>query len=378
MRTFAFFVSLFFAHSHLFCQERIDVAEQTVRLGAKEEQVLYYGFAQGDKIVFNFEEVNGREVSEVEIAEFPDNSRYKEYQIKTIKDKILTAPRNGVYKFRFFNSALLKERTCRIKIQRIPQSDKTSNFNTGIKWVEKFDTTYDIRTETVVIRYDTIRKQKTRRVLASVDTSFIQVLDRVERIHSMTNGNGNTSTVLFQLPENSYSPNAFLPYKATETISWAYSIAVDDSGKAWYEDANKRASAVAASKLSVKLGLISSGYGALAVLALEGYSAFAKPPQGENVRFQFYNGQSPTSIYGDAVAASGRVTAVNQGDFAIRLENDNVIDGINVDIKILAVTVTRTWKDEGYTVEEIEPIKEKKSSKIPKITKSKVPVLVED
>ena len=380
MRTVLCLVLLFSLPQILLCQERVDVADQTIKIGPKGEEVLYYGFAKGDQLIFNFDEIDGKELAEIEIVEMPENSRFKEYRIKSVRDKTLRVTHNGVYKFRFYNGALMKGRVCKVKIQRIPEGAETTNFNTGVKWVEKFDTTYDLRTETVIVRYDTVIKQKTKRVLVSTDTNVVQVLDRTERVHSMSNlTSDNVSTVPFQLPENTYSPNIFLPYKSTETISWAFSIAVGDNGKAWYEDANKKASAKAASNLAVTIGLIPSGYGALALLAIEGYSAFANPPQGENIRFQVFQGESPTSIYGDAVAASGRVIANNQGRYyTIKLLNDNLREGVNVDSKVIAVTITKIWGDENYTVQEILPIKENRAVKTPNISKSKLPVTINE
>lgn len=373
-------MTLSFAVFSQFCigQERIDVAEQTIKVGSKEEEVLYYGFAEGDQIVFNFEEVDEKEVKEVEIIELPENSKFKDYEVKVIKDKIIKVNKSGVYKFRFYNSAMMKSRVCRIKIQRIPKNQETLDFNTGIKWVEKFDTTYDVKTETVTTGYNTVNKQKSKRVLASIDTSIVSVTDRVERVHSTTNGNGNVSMITFQLPENTFSPNIFIPYSSTETISWAYSIAVGESGKAWYKDANSKAAAKSASSLAVKAGLMSGGYGALALLAIEGLSAFSSPPQGDNIQFRIYEGQNPTANYGNSVAVSGKVNDSNQGYRTIRLENDNIMNGINVDVKVIAVVVTKKWKDEYYTVQETEPIKEKRTLKIPKVAKTKVPVLIDD
>ena len=373
-------LTLTLALPYLLCygQERVDVAEQTIKVGSKEEEVLYYGFAEGDQIVFNFEEVDEKEVKEVEIIELPENSKFKDYEVKSIKDKIIKVNKKGVYKFRFYNSAMMKGRVCRIKIQRIPKNPETLDFNTGIKWVEKFDTTYDVKTETVTTGYNTVNKQKSKRVLASIDTSTVSLTDRVERVHSTTNGNGNVSMVTFQLPENTFSPNIFIPYSSTETVSWAYSIAVGESGKAWYKDANSKAAAKSASGLAVKAGLMSSGYGALALLAIEGLSAFSNPPQGDNIQFRIYEGQNPTANYGNSVAVSGKVNDSNQGYRTIRLENDNIMEGINVEVKAIAVIVTKKWKDEYYTVQETEPIKEKKTLKIPKVAKTKVPVLIGD
>jgi hypothetical protein len=53
----------------------IDVAESTLKIGAFGEDVFYYGFAEGDKLIFNFEEINGKELKEIEIIELPSKLR---------------------------------------------------------------------------------------------------------------------------------------------------------------------------------------------------------------------------------------------------------------------------------------------------------------
>lgn len=358
-------------------QEPIDVTDQTIKIGGKKEEELYFGFAAGDKILFNFQEANDKELKEVEIVEYPSSSKFSDYKTVSIKNKSIAVVKQGVYIFRFKNSAL-SGRVCKIKIQRIPKSSETINFSTGIKWEEQLDTTYDIKTETVTTGYNTVVRQKTRRVLATVDTNVVQVFDRVERVHSTTNlSNSNVQLITFELPTDTYLPHVFKPYKATETVSWAYAISVGESGTTWYKDANSKAAAKSASNLAVKAGMVSTGYGALALLAIEGLSAFSSPPQGDNIKFQIYKDQTPIAHSGNSVAASGREVAQKQGVYTIRLENDNFSDGINVAVKVVAVTITKTWKDEEYTETEQEPIKEKKTYKIPKVTKIKVPVLEE-
>ena len=84
--------------------EPIEVADITLKIGSKEEKELFYGFAAGDKIVFNFRETNDKELKEVEILEYPNNSKFKDYETKEIKDKTIKIIKTGIYKFRFYNS----------------------------------------------------------------------------------------------------------------------------------------------------------------------------------------------------------------------------------------------------------------------------------
>jgi hypothetical protein len=80
---------------------------------------------------------------------------------------------------------------------------------------------------------------------------------------------------------------------------------------------------------------------------------------------------------GNSVGASGRVTQYTQGEYTIKLENDNYVEGINVDVKVIAVTVTQKYENENVTVPSNAPLKEKKAVKIPKVVVVKVPVFVE-
>ena len=46
-------------------QKPIDVAESSIKVGIKAEEEVYFGFAEGDKLIFSFEEANGKEMKEV-------------------------------------------------------------------------------------------------------------------------------------------------------------------------------------------------------------------------------------------------------------------------------------------------------------------------
>jgi hypothetical protein len=61
----------------------------------------------------------------------------------------------------------------------------------------------------------------------------------------------------------------------------------------------------------------------------------------------------------------------------LKLENDNTIDAINVDVKIVACVITKTYKDETYAVKKSEPIEEFKTFKDPKVAMRKVAVTMD-
>ncbi|MGL5888387.1 MAG: hypothetical protein ACRC3B_00800, partial [Bacteroidia bacterium] len=42
----------------------VDVTEQTLKISGNSEEILYYGFAEGDKILFSFSETDGKELKE--------------------------------------------------------------------------------------------------------------------------------------------------------------------------------------------------------------------------------------------------------------------------------------------------------------------------
>ena len=86
----------------------LDVADITLKIGAKSQETLYYGFAEGDQIVFSFKEIDGNAVKEVEVIALPESSKFKDYEVKEVNNKTISVYKKGIYQFRFHNSALLK------------------------------------------------------------------------------------------------------------------------------------------------------------------------------------------------------------------------------------------------------------------------------
>ena len=108
-------------------QPPIIVTETNFKLPILGEEFFYFGFAEGDRLIFSFEELSGKDLKEVEITEYPSTSRYKEFKTKAIQNKTLTVPRTGIYQFRFANTVVL-QKTCKLKIERIAGSEATKKF----------------------------------------------------------------------------------------------------------------------------------------------------------------------------------------------------------------------------------------------------------
>ena len=241
----------------LSAQTPVDVAESTLKVGIMGEEFFYYGFAQGDKLIFNFEEANGKELKELEIVELPSFSKFMDYKTKKIENKIILIPRTAIYKFRFTNSAI-GVRICKFKIQRIPESAATQNFNTSVYTHIVYDTTYL-----------TVMEE----VLANTDTVITHLQDRIVKLNSAVNEPNNKATFNFILPE--------------KTIGWSYYISVGPAGLQLYEDAAK--------KLAANSGPVVAkfpSYSPLAAVVLDRDPYLTKLQTGNEIGFWITEGEN--------------------------------------------------------------------------------------
>ncbi|HRD83470.1 MAG: hypothetical protein IAE84_12235 [Saprospiraceae bacterium] len=340
-------VAAFLFASALQAQQPLTVADMTLRLSGKETKELFYSFAAGDEILFSFFETENRLLQEVQITTWPEQVRYAARDIADTRDQKIRVPATGVYRFRFSNAS--GERLCRIAIQRRPASDDLRLFDTAVRWEERIDTFY-VKGKTERPAWTDAPEVKNRRVLAKTDTSAVTVLEKTERIFSRSGKvyGSNMSETKFKLPENRYLPNRQNPASVSEVTSWAYWIGVGDEADRSFQDANIKAVSKVADAAS-GLGLMSGGYGALALLAVKGVAMFSNPPKGDNVRFTLWNDSGKQIDSGNSIVAYRRMEAPLQGHFTFQLSNDNMVDGINVTIKILAIVQTQTYRDEAYT-----------------------------
>ncbi len=344
---------LFFMVQMVMAQlDPISVADLTLKVGGLGNEELYYGFAEGDQIIFSFEEKNGKGLKEIEIIELPSNSKFMDFKSSRIENKTFHVHKKGVYLFKLTNGAL-GGRICKIHIQRIPKSEDLITFNTNWRWETFYDTTYVPYTEDSLVGYNNVTVKKNRKELVSVDTLAMELFSKTERVHSETAlGKSQYSTLNVQLPQNSYSPAKFNPYQSTEVVAWSYWIGVGQKANEEYEKANKN--------LTTGIKVIGSltGYGALASLAVTGISMFEVPSVGDNVRYQFIStqyGAQRVFDSGNGIAASARHSDILQGGFTIQLYNDNVMEGIDVTVKVAVVSIRKTWCDKEYIEQRSEP-----------------------
>lgn len=299
-------------------QDTIDVVEKTIKVSGLSTETEYYGFAEGDKVLFNLTVENRKDLKDVTISEYPNSVKFADHTIETISNKAINISRRAVYKFDYYNSNV-SGRTIKIKIQRIPRTENTKFFNTNVEWVNKVDTSYIAQENTYLI---------------SSDTALVNVMDSKVLVNSQTNmDNPNKTVVDFTIPEN--------------TIKWTYWIGVGEEGlQAFRQD--KTNFIKNGSKL---IGSIEP----LAGLAF-GVISMTHANVGENVKYfylpslsdaqKFKSGQSFMQFKsGNVITDFGLMNyeEIQNRRYYLGLENDNLMQGIEVNVKILAVVVNNKF-----------------------------------
>ena len=318
-------------------QDTITVVETTFKMKGNHEESLFYGFAEGDKMIVILEETQNKAIKEFEIIESPTTSKFMDINTSKVT-KELPIPRNAVYEFRI-KTAFMAPRTCKMTILRIPKDETTLNFNTAWEWKTVYDTTYIPYIIDSIIGYDTIYYKETITELASSNLTEETVLDENAPIGAQmsVSGNGQYYHKKFSLPQNSYSK-----YYKRELISWAYWIGVGEEGnKAWKSGltAVKGLAQTAAASYLTPLGAAAIG------VAFD----WAMSTTGDNVRYSIENSFGNIIYQGDCISTYKTISnTFNTGDYIIHLYNDNVMQKINVRIRVIAIIQTNTYHDVIY------------------------------
>lgn len=331
----------------------IDVADLTLKVGASNTEELYYGFSEGDQIIFNFEEVNKKDLKEIEIIELPSNSKFMDYKTSKIIDKKINVYKKAIYYFKFSNSAITG-RICKIKIQRIPKSESLINFNTEWKWFTQFDTTYINYTQDSLIGYDTLLYKETVKELITSEIKEENILTETKAPISSIGWmeqNVNTMVIPITLPQNIELGNE------TRTVtSWAYWVNVGDESIEKYNSA-KTIMKGGASLVLTPLGAYA--FGAISDLVLPtGSDAVFAALTDLNNKFLFQNKLNFSPFYySKSVASTKKFTDSDmcQGTYYLCLRNDNSTFKIYVTVNVVAILEINKYQDKIYDRISITP-----------------------
>jgi hypothetical protein len=346
----------------------IDVTDQTIRLGGGKKEELMFGFAAGDKIVFNFQEENSKDLKEIEIIEYPTLSRFSDYKTSRVKNKEIIVSQQGVFIFRLRNSSLSK-RICKLRIQRVPASAETERFNSSVSWINKQDTIWQSYTTDVVIGYDTSYIPRTKRVMVRSEIEEQLISDEIQKINPQQKVENRTSVVV-SLPINNRGP-----YKTTRVVSWAYWLGVGpEASRAWQQNLRT----VRTQNMDY--------YTPLGAYANNTLTSLTLPKTGQQVNYfiadqanrDLFMQKQPFSYIDDGRGFGGyrKFTTDDQcqGSYYLCFENLNLLGYTDVTIKVIALVEKSYFEDQAYEEQVITPVTEKQIKQQPFIKNTNLPV----
>lgn len=350
---FVFFFFIFSAFSSK-AQSTENVADLTLKIASLKEEELYFKFAAGDRIILNIKEGNGKEIGEIEVVEYPDSKRFSTRKSVMLKDQEIQVNSNSVYVFRLKNTALSR-RDCKVRIDRIPAKSEVSGFNTSVSWITVNDTTWKTSSREGIIRYDTAHITETKRGISKEETVEELVLDKNQRLHAKANLKSVKSIVSFAIPKDEINQQ-----KEKKLVSWAYWVGVDEAGnKAWEQN-----SKIITKVIKGGASMLLTPLGALAVGVVADLSV---PTMGEDVEYWLADNANTVLFkegkafkfkdHGKGVAGYQKFSNEAGRSFNILLKNDNLVQGIDVNLKVVAIYKVTTWGNVPHTETKITPVK---------------------
>lgn len=344
-----------------FSQSPIVVMESSFKVKAKDSVSYYFSFAAGDQIVLDFEEVNGLELKKIEVVELPCVVKYSDFRVSSVESKTIDVPKTAVYEFKFINPTIVGH-ACDVRIQRIPKSRQTVDFNTGWKWKTIYDTSYVYQTEDSIVGYDSIPIVENIRELVSDVLSEQVLADNVVEVKAvgLIKKDNPRDVVSFTLPTNKNEE-----LKTSEVVAWAYWVAVGKkAGSVWSKNKDLTKSAV--KQVAKFVGMASP----LAALALGVGVDLLIPDDNmtDNVEFAVFNNASGKDAFmkgqeykayqkGFGTGGYGKIDTKSlcQGKKYICLYNDNYHQSIRVSVKASAIVETKTYEMKRYERLNIKP-----------------------
>lgn len=184
--------------SEVITSNEIDVANLNFYAPVLEDEIYYYAFAPGDKIVVDIEITEKRGELNIEISEYPNTVKYTANNFREKKDIKIKVNKKSIYSFSVSATAFIMK-DCKMTIKRIPGSQETNDFNTNVILKEQIDTIYTTQINKILVNRDTL---------------YQELINRKVRVFSQTNlDNVNRSFIDLKIPK--------------DTQYWVYWLGVD-------------------------------------------------------------------------------------------------------------------------------------------------------
>lgn len=339
----------------LFGQNKVVLTEQTLKINAKSDYELLYALNSGDQIVINISEQEQKELKEFSIVEYPNNVVFSTQNAVSVTNKIISIKNKSVYVFKFNNTSF-QARKVNFKLERIPQNAISAQFNTQIKWESRpINEVYS--KENPIVGYDTLWITKTKKSLVNQSYAEELIIDKSERVHSHNHlSEKNKNIITVPIPNNENNANSTKKVKA-----WSYWIGVgEESEKAWKENI------LLIKNIANGANYILGG-GPLGELAIGGISKLIVPTMGDDVKYYFITDHTNALSFledkkfltfekGQGIASYRKITDRLQGTYYLGLENNNLVQGINVSVKISVLWEISNFADVEYKEQSIKPI----------------------
>lgn len=332
-------VSLFCAVTSLVqAQKPIVITEQDVDIDPKTVEVLVYDFVEGDKILLDVAEEDGKPLGEMAFIASPGAVRWRELETAAVEQQTFTVSQSGHHMFRFVHDRG-GHRHLHVRIVRVPRGILTADHETAVNVEIEADSVFARVEQEVVVGYDSVPVESTERINTRTEYREEVLLVRSERLTA-----GESRMVSFNLPHD-------LETRARDekVAAWAYWIGVgEESSLAWEQnkDLIRKTVKVASSLTLTPLGALAAGLATDLLLPPKG--------MGEDVLFKIAQNdpRAPKGFnavdQGAGVAGYRKISdpALLQGEFGFFIENDNRLTAIDVELRVSAYVEIKYWREE--------------------------------
>lgn len=300
-------------------QSYIEVADISFTITAKSEKKLHYGFAKGDEVYIDLNEIKELNISKLLVNEWPKTTILEKDNFNEITQKKVRISNEGIYEFIISNNDT-NNINCDFRLYRVAQNDKNTDFNTAVYWKKTLDTNYYLQTEQIVFKTDTIVTELTEKII---------------KVHSTCNFNGNKTDFNIEIPD--------------KCTVWSYYVGVEQEGFNAYKKAVSQLLDQAA-----KVANKTTDYGPLVALALNGVSFLTQLESGEDIDYYILD-QENTNLWknkaafkylkkGKVVNDYSKMDIIKKNRLNFCFSNDNLLLGVNVFVKVIAVQLIPHYK----------------------------------